>query len=539
MAFTYYLPTPTGTIDKKETEFNSVIIIGANGSGKSKLGAWMEQQNMMGVHRIGGQRNLNFRENIPLQNYTQAEEAVLYGRSDLNNETLRATKFFRWKEGKQYTTTLLDDFEDVLAALIALTHNENMEYIDACKQAERDGKEKPATTKSALDKLIDVWNKIFPQRKLQMEDSRFITFFEKNGKEVKYSSDQMSDGERAVLYLTAQILCVPEKKTLIIDEPELHLHRTIMNRLWHALENCRPDCLFIYITHDTEFASLHGASDKIWIKEYDGKNWELSKIEEADLPEDLLFDILGSRKNVLFVEGESSSYDTQLYSVIYSNYHVVACGGCSQVISRTKAFRNCQALHDCKVYGIIDRDYRSDREIEKYKKDNIYVLEVAEVENLFLVEELIKEMSTALGEDPEKVYKEVKRYIVQQRFSREINKQICQSVVANLKYCLSVAELSQKNEREAKASLDVLFQSLDYEQIETIEGTRFRNALDSDDYKQVLRVFNEKNLVSSVGTFFGIKNDAYCNKVIALLRGEKHDAIIAAIAPYLPSEIQR
>ena len=24
MAFTYYLPTPTGTIDKKETEFNSV-----------------------------------------------------------------------------------------------------------------------------------------------------------------------------------------------------------------------------------------------------------------------------------------------------------------------------------------------------------------------------------------------------------------------------------------------------------------------------------------------------------------------------------
>ena len=218
---------------------------------------------------------------------------------------------------------------------------------------------------------------------------------------------------------------------------------------------------------------------------------------------------------------------------------MVACGGCSQVISRIKAFRNCQALHDCNVYGIIDRDYRSDREIEKYKKDNIYVLEVAEVENLFLVEELIKEMSTALGEDPEKVYKEVKRYIVQQRFSKEINKQIRQSVVANLKYCLSVAELSQKNEREAKASLDVLFQSLDYEQIETIEGTRFRNALDSDDYKRVLRVFNEKNLVSSVGTFFGIKNDVYCNKVLALLRGEKHDAIVAAIAPYLPSEIRR
>lgn len=538
MTFTYYLPTPTGTIDKKETEFNSVIIIGANGSGKSKLGAWMEQQNMMEVHRIGGQRNLNFSENIPLQNYTQAEDAVFFGTTNEAN-VLKPSKFWRWKDGKEYTTTLLNDFGNVLAALIALTNNENAKYVDVCKKAEREGKEKPATTKSALDKLIDVWNEIFQQRNLRMEDSKFITYFKKNGKEVEYSSNQMSDGERAVLYLTTQVLCVPENKTLIIDEPELHLHRSIMNRLWHALENCRPDCLFIYITHDTEFASLHGASDKIWIKEYDGENWTFAKIEETDLPEGLLFDILGSRKNVLFVEGESSSYDTQLYSVIYSDYHVVACGGCSQVISRTKAFKNCQALHDCDVYGIIDRDYRSDREIEKYKKDNIYVLEVAEVENLFLVEELIKEMSTALGEDPEKVYKKVKRYIVQQRFSREINKQIRQSVVANLKYCLSVAELSQKNEREAKASLDVLFQPLDYEQIETIEGARFRNALDSDDYKRVLRVFNEKNLVSSVGTFFGIKNDAYCNKVIALLRGEKHDAIVAAIAPYLPSEIRR
>ena len=103
MAFTYYLPTPTGTIDKKETELNSVIIIGANGSGKSKLGAWMEQQNMMGVHRIGGQRNLNFRENIPLKSYTQAENEVLFLYGDdgsiINDEVSRTKKFFVGKKG--------------------------------------------------------------------------------------------------------------------------------------------------------------------------------------------------------------------------------------------------------------------------------------------------------------------------------------------------------------------------------------------------------------------------------------------------------
>ena len=538
MIYKYYLPDATGNKTEHQTESNSVVIVGANGSGKSKLGAWMEQQDMMGIHRIGAQRSLNFKENIPLQNFAQAEDAVFYGNAEAN-EILKANKYYRWNDGKEYTTKLLDDFEKVLAALIALTNNENSTYVDACKKAEREGKEKPTTTKSSLDKLIDVWDEVFSQRGLRMKDSKFLTYFEKNGKEEEYSSNQMSDGERAVLYLAAQVLCVPQNKTLIVDEPEIHLHRSIMNRLWHALENSRSDCLFIYITHDTGFASLHGTSDKIWIKEYDGTNWVLSKIEEPELPENLLFDILGSRKNVLFVEGDSSSYDTQLYSVLYPNYHVVACGGCSQVIARTKAFRNCQALHDCKVYGIIDRDYRCDYEIDKYREDNIFTLEVAEVENLFLVEELVRVMAAALGENSEAVFTKVKKYIVEQRFAQQIDKQICQSVVAYLKYCLSTAELSKKDEAEAKTSLNTVLQSLDYEQVKTTEETRFRDALDSNDYKKVLRVFNEKNLVSSIGTYFGIKNDAYCNKVIALLRGEKHDAIIAAIVPYLPVEIQR
>lgn len=538
MAFTYYLPDATGNKIEHQTESNSVVIVGANGSGKSKLGAWMEQQNMMGIHRIGAQRSLNFRENIPLQNLTRAEDAVFYGNADAG-ENFRAKKYYRWTDGKQLTTTLLDDFENVLAALIALTNNENAKYVADCKKAEREEKAKPATTKSSLDKLIDVWDEVFPQRGLRMKDSKFLTYFEKNGKEEEYSSNQMSDGERAVLYLAAQVLCVPKNKTLIVDEPEIHLHRSIMNRLWYALEKSRSDCLFIYITHDTEFASLHGTSDKIWIKEYDGANWVLSKIEEPDLPEDLLFNILGSRKNVLFVEGDSSSYDTQLYSVLYPNHHVVACGGCSQVIARTKAFRNCQSVHGCDVYGIIDRDYRCEYEIDKYKEENIYTLEVAEVENLFLVEELVRVMATALGEKPDEVFTKVKKYIIQQRFAPQIDKQTCQSVVAYLKYCLSAAELSKKSEAEAKASLNTVLQSLNYEQVKTTEETRFKDALNSNDYKTVLRVFNEKNLVSSIGTYFGIKNDAYCNKVIALLRGEKHDAIVAALVPYLPAEISR
>ena len=82
MSFEYWLPDKTGQQQIHKTENNALIIIGANGSGKSKLGAWIEQQNLEKVHRISGQRSLNFSENISLKSYEQAETLVLYGSYD-------------------------------------------------------------------------------------------------------------------------------------------------------------------------------------------------------------------------------------------------------------------------------------------------------------------------------------------------------------------------------------------------------------------------------------------------------------------------
>lgn len=359
------------------------------------------------------------------------------------------------------TTKLMDDFDNVLAAIIALKNNDNDKFVNECKKSNIDNWPKPPFT--AIDKLIQIWDEIFPQRQLKVDDSKFLAS-PRNGLEPSYNSNKMSDGERAVLYLGAQVLCVPKGKILIIDEPEVHLHRSIMDRLWSKLEKFRSDCLFIYITHDINFAAIHGQSDKIWIKEFDGSHWTFERIDEKEeLPEELLFDILGSRKNVLFVEGEKNSYDTKLYTVLYPDYYVIACGSCTQVISRTKVFRNNSELHHCQVYGLIDRDYRSEHEIDQYKKDFIYTLKVAEVENLFLVEELLKELAKHLGQDPDEVFKKIKKYIVHERFKKQIERQICQSVVAELKHQLSSIKLSKKNNNEVMASFKEELKKIDYE----------------------------------------------------------------------------
>ncbi len=535
MNYKYWLPDETGQKRDYGTDNNAVIIIGANGAGKSKLGAWIEQKSFADVHRVGAQRNLNFNEHIQLKSYSEAENLVFYGNGDAKDPN----KGHRWQWG-HYTTKLMDDFDHVLSALLAIRNNEISRFHQACVEAGTDKSKWPDTSKTSIEKLIDIWTLILPHRKLIEDDSQFYAVSNKNGHEEKYSSTEMSDGERAVLYLAAQVLCVPKNKVMIIDEPEIHLHRSIMNRLWKTLENYRQDCLFIYITHDLQFAAAHGNVDKIWIKEFDGTHWKLEKIIDSGLPEELILEILGSRKNVLFVEGEKNSFDYQLYSELYPDYLIIPCGGCSQVIARTRAFKDSEALHECSVYGLIDRDYRSEHEITALKKDGIYILDVAEVENLFLVEELIRFMAARFGEaDIDGAVADVKDFVINTKFAGLIERQICQSVVAEIKYQLSCIEIEKKNEVEAKESLRTGLDRIQFDDIRNQKEPVFRGALNSKDYKAVLRIFNEKEIAKTIGKKLGVENNEYQQKVINLLRNDCHDEIVNALVSYLPVEIPR
>lgn len=527
--YNYKLPTINGGFKEYTTNNNSIIIIGANGSGKSKLGAWIEEEDPLEVHRIGAQRNLNFEENIPLSNYNYAKNRIFFG-TDNEYDIQNKDKGSRWDYGKAYTTKLLNDYDIVLAALIALYNNETSNYFNDCKIAEKNNYTKPNTPFTVLDKLINIWNSIFPQRTLIFEDSKFFAY-DRNKPNEKYSANQMSDGERAVLYLASQILVVPNNKTLIIDEPELHLHNSIMNTLWEQLENHRQDCLFVYITHDTKFAASHKNSEKIWIKSYDGENWDLEKIISNELPEKLLFDILGSRKNILFVEGEENSFDTQLYSILYPNYFIIPCGSCMQVIMRTKSFKLTQNIHNYNVYGIIDRDFRTEVEINKLEKDNIYTLKVSEVENLFVIEELISFLANHLGKNFSDVFSDINNYIIKQRFGNQIHSQVRKNVVSQIKYKLSMAEISEINTKE---SLTNAVGNINTDNLYEDTLNSYKEALLSNDYKKVLEMFNEKGLSKSIGHYLGFQNNDYLNTVISILRNKEQTEVLEIFKNYIP-----
>ena len=527
--YRYWLPDDNGNRKDYTASSNSIVIIGPNGSGKSKLGAWIEQQDFASVHRVGSQRNLNFSEHVPLKSYTQAENRVFYGQEDSQDYQKGA----RWEWGKRYTTKLLDDFDDVLSAVIAQVHNEDHRYREDCKLAESRGEEKPPTRPSVLDKLIEIWESVLPHRKLYMDDGSF--FAQRSDSDASiYSATQMSDGERSVLYLAAQVLCVPDNKTIIMDEPELHLHPSLMNRLWRLLEENLQDCLFVYISHDVKFAALHPNACKVWVKSFDGANWDWCFIDESDLPESLLIDLMGNRRPVLFIEGDRDSLDYQLYSALYQQYYVVPRGGCEQVIQCTKAFAQTQQLHNYQAFGIVDCDYKRANDIEALKKKNIYCLGVAEIENLFMTEKVVRFVASYLGQDEDAVFQKVKRYVIHERFSQQIETQVRCATISRIKTLLSSIEITASSDSDARESLAQRLNECNYELIYTETLNEYNTALNEEDYETVLKLFNETGVSKTIGQFFNHDNKDYCPLVIRLLNGAHANELSVAFHPYVP-----
>ena len=136
-----------------------------------------------------------------------------------------------------------------------------------------------------------------------------------------------------------KFLQAPSQGFIVIDEPEMYLHKTILKKLWDILESERNDCLFIYLTHDLDFATSRTSAKKIWIKSFTHPDkWEIEDIPTDEIPETLLFELLGSRKNILFCEGVKGSIDERVYSILFPELTIMPVGSCFDVINHTKAF---------------------------------------------------------------------------------------------------------------------------------------------------------------------------------------------------------
>ena len=515
-----------------------VILLGANGSGKTRFSVKIEELNDPAfnsgqlenshIHRLSAQKSLTISTSISIFDYESSERNLFLG----NPEQYANKMGYRFQSNP--VTNLLNDYQQALSLLFSEAQIELQREHDEAKKCITEGKTIPAPEETVVDKAQRIWNTLLPHRTIDLSGNGVHV----NYNNQKYHGKEMSDGERVMLYMICQALVIKPNSLFIVDEPELHIHKAIIKELWTQLENERPDCVFMYLTHDIDFALSRNNAQYLWIKNFDGSNWDYEFLDPEcypDLPSELLLEILGTRQKIVFVEGTKDSYDYKLYQEIYRDkgYHVIPGGGCQDVIRLVKAKRTYEKLQPIEVYGIIDRDFRVEREIAALRENGIYTLGVAEVENLFVVPELLEIMERLLGCNPGTA-DTAKQFIID-LYNNCKDKQIAEALSKEISHQFSLFELGEQQytNEEIIAKIDNRF---------TVESVGYWRAekeaiFDSaDTLPEILAVFNFKELSRKISSKYSLTDRDFPKRVINVLTKNKgaRAEILSALSAYVP-----
>ena len=210
-----------------------------------------------------------------------------------------------------------------------------------------------------------------------------------------FSIAQMSDGERNAAIIAATVLTVEPGTVLLIDEPERHLHRSIIEPFLSALFERRRDCAFVVSTHEMALPVANPEARVLMVRscKWSGDMataWDVELLESnAGIPEDLKRAILGSRKRILFVEGDSNSLDLPLYHALFPGVSVVPKGSCIDVQKAVSGLRGSQGLHHVEAFGLIDRDDRDKEVVKQLVEGGVFSLDVYSIESLYYCSDAI------------------------------------------------------------------------------------------------------------------------------------------------------
>lgn len=509
---------------EKITTNRNLLFVGANGSGKTRLGTWLEMNSpdQARVFRISAQKSLSMPDTTTPMSIDLAERNLVFG-----NPTEAGNKqYYRWQN--KPATAFLNDYEKLMVFLFSDETEANAKY----KVAQRQSTTKVEPPLTRLDKVKQAWERILPHRELVIGGLRIQTQVHGDASKI-YNSSEMSDGERVIFYLIGQCLAAPKDGIIVIDEPELHLHKSVQAPLWAEIEKLRSDCLFVYLTHDVDFAVAQEGAQRVWLKSFDGTSWDWELIEDNDdLPDDLLIEVLGSRKSVVFVEGMNGSYDISLYREILTGFLVIPRGSCDQVVQAVRALRSNKQLHHLQVYGLIDRDRRTLPEISALQADNIFTLDVAEVENLFCTQEVLALVSARLARDITTDFNQAVTHIFKQ-LKTELDTQVSLRVIAEVKFKLNCFDASARGVLAISSALQQLTQGIDISSLYAQFEGEFQTVINSNDYRGLLRLYNRKSLPNQIGNALGLKAGELVELVVRLARTDERGAVVAAIKPYL------
>ncbi|WP_420787639.1 AAA family ATPase [Shewanella chilikensis] len=491
MSFEIAIPKEDGSEILKIEKGASVVIVGANGAGKTRLSAFVEEKLGEQAHRIAAHRALSLNPSVAKISEKDARTALKTGWNH-KNSTIAHRRGSRW--GDNAAVSLLNDFDYLLQTLFAEQTNTSLQTHKSVRAGEN---EEAKATKFEI--LTQVWQSLLPHRELHISGDDIMVSI--SGSTDKYSATDMSDGERAVFYMLGQALVADSNTLLIFDEPELHVHKSIMSKLWDELEALRPDCAFLFITHDIEFACSRVAEKYVISKYAPAPMWEINRIQgDSGFDENTLTLILGSRKPILFVEGNGDSLDRATFRCCYPEWTVIPRGSCEQVIHSVVTMRQNTSLTRVSCSGIVDADDYSNEDKEYLSSLGIKVLPLCEIENIFLQPSVAKAILEHEGFIDSELESKVEGFtsaIIDSVSDKNREDAVIRYCRRRIDRALKKIDLSgASSEQELRASLDREVANLNIEALSDYARNKIQSAIEDRNLTELLSIYDNKGLMA-------------------------------------------
>ena len=261
------------------------------------------------------------------------------------------------------------------------------EYLMECEERGIIAKKE----KSIFGQLRKIYEVLFPEIKLHFktETSDYLVCEKDNN---FYHINALSEGEKAILYYSISVLMAKKESFIVVDEPETYLNPSLTNILWDLLIEERKDCQFVFITHSVDFVLGRSEAKIAWIKKFVYPNyWEFEFVEDNFvLPKTMLTEVLGSKKPIIFCEGDTkSSLDYTVYRALFGErYTIIPVGGHLDVIKYCDVLSESEWL-GIECFGIVDGDTYSGDKKQSLEAKRIKVLPFNEIEMFLLSNEVI------------------------------------------------------------------------------------------------------------------------------------------------------
>lgn len=377
-----------------------LFVLGANGVGKSSLVHRFSIQNTGRVRKISAHRQTWMSSDALDMTPAQKLQTEKQMRAAENNLESRYKDQYGTQRASMTVYELIDA-ENVRAREITA-------LVDAGRMDEAAELAEAAAPITVINDLLRLSN-IPIEISIQANEKVMAS---KDGGPL-YSASQLSDGERNALLIAAAVLTAPANNLIIIDEPERHLHRSIISPLLTQLFDRRRDCAFVVSTHDHDLPLENPTAKTLLIRtcSFNGQNvqnWEVDELQgDADIDDILKRDLLGARRKILFVEGTESSLDKPLYSLIFPNVSVIPKGGCREVEQAVHGVVAGQRFHWLRAFGIVDGDGYDEATVAAKLEHGVYALPYYSVEAIYfhprVVEMVAGVQAGVSGEDAAKL----------------------------------------------------------------------------------------------------------------------------------------